>query len=564
MAELVLPGVSIEVRDEGLLIPLGVSVGNLGVVGTASKGLVDTPVLLGSYGEAREVFGDYDPWVDGDSSELTLVRALEQAYRHGAGAVFAVRVADDATLSQATFTVAAAGGPGASLEAQTPGTWGNQIAINVSPADERAFVHEEHPGGDTVNLLRTPEASARNRVRVKELATGQIKVYSIVNNAPAADGQVQINGAALSFHANDLTADDTVFIDYVVAQANSRKVTLRDGATIEAYIVADGQHLADQISAPGTGSRLVTAEAGTDPQGILNTFASEDEFLEFGKAGETPGSNGEGASTTDYDGGFELLLNEPAHIMVAAGLVAGGSDPNTDYGSELKAHCEAASGDARQAERIGVIGSALNATFDQLRGHGLDSPRLIFVAPGIRSTDAASGQSVVLPGAYAAAAIAGMLSAIDPEVSLTNKAPSVDGLETRFTRPQLSQLVQARVLVLEDSRDRGIRVVKGITTATNTAWHQITTRRIVDYAIFGVRSAGRPFIGRLNNERVRGALRTAINSFLADMVTDEMLVSYELDVTATRDQEIRGIVQVTMVLRPVFSIDFIKVTIFLQ
>jgi hypothetical protein len=157
-----------------------------------------------------------------------------------------------------------------------------------------------------------------------------------------------------------------------------------------------------------------------------------------------------------------------------------------------------------------------------------------------------------------------MLSAVDPEVSLTNKAPSVDGLEQRFSRPQLSQLVQSRVLVLEESRDRGIRVVKGITTATNTAWHQITTRRIVDYAIFGVRSAGRPFIGRLNNERVRGALRTSINSFLADMVTDEMLVSYELDVTATRDQEIRGIVQVTMVLRPVFSIDFIKVTIFLQ
>jgi hypothetical protein len=302
----------------------------------------------------------------------------------------------------------------------------------------------------------------------------------------------------------------------------------------------------------------VDASAGADPQGLLNTFASEDEFFEFGKAGETPGSNGEGAATTDYDAGFELLLNEPAHIMVAAGL------DSTVYGSELKAHCEAASGDAHQAERIGVTGSALNATFDELRGHGLDSPRLIFVAPGIRSADAASGRDVVLPGAYAAAAIAGMLSAVDPEVSLTNKAPSVDGLETRFTRPQLSQLVQARVLVLEDSRDRGIRVVKGITTATNTAWHQITTRRIVDYAIFGVRSAGRPFIGRLNNERVRGALRTSINSFLADMVTDEMLVSYELDVTATRDQEIRGIVQVTMVLRPVFSIDFIKVTIFLQ
>jgi hypothetical protein len=63
---------------------------------------------------------------------------------------------------------------------------------------------------------------------------------------------------------------------------------------------------------------------------------------------------------------------------------------------------------------------------------------------------------------------------------------------------------------------------------------------------------------------VRGSLRTAINGFLAEMVLDEMLVSYELAVSATRDQEIRGIVQVTMTLRPVFSIDYIRVVMFLQ
>ncbi|HWN43427.1 MAG TPA: phage tail sheath C-terminal domain-containing protein [Thermoanaerobaculia bacterium] len=548
MAELVLPGVSIEVRDEGLLIPLGVSVGNLGVVGTASKGPVDDAVLLGSYGEAREIFGDYDPWVDGESDELTLVRALEQAFRHGAGAVFAVRVADG-TPAAAVYTVAAAGGSGAELVASTPGTWGNEITIEVAAAEERAFIRQaELAGGNTVALRQAPETSAQNRVRVRH-TTGQTRVFRIVGAAPVAAGEVQIDGSNLVFFNNELTGDDRVFADYVVPLARSREVTLRQGSTTETFVVADGQHLVDQISAAGTGSRLVTATEGADPDGLLNE--------EFAQAG-TRGGNGEGAATTDYDRGFELLLNEPAHIMVAAGL------DSTVYGTELKAHCEAASGDTHQAERIGVTGSALNATFDQLRGHGLDSPRLIFVAPGIRSTDAASGREVTLPGAYAAAAIAGMLSAVDPEVSLTNKAPSVDGLEQRFSRPQLSQLVQSRVLVLEDSRDRGIRVVKGITTATNTAWHQITTRRIVDYAIFGTRSAGRPFIGRLNNERVRGALRTSINSFLADMVTDEMLVSYELDVTATRDQEIRGIVQVTMVLRPVFSIDFIKVTIFLQ
>lgn len=563
MPELVLPGVSIEVRDEGLLIPLGVSVGSLGVVGTASKGEVGKPVLLGSYGEAREVFGDYDPWINGASSELTLVRALEQAYRHGAGAVFAVRVAKAAGLSQATFKLAANGDTGVTLKAKTPGTWGNRIAVNVSAADEPAFVHEDHPGGDDVTLLRTPDAaSPRNRVRVRVFATGQVKVYKIVNVAPTAadEYQVDLGAKKLKFQPGTLATVDRVLVDYVVPLANSRRVTIRDGAT-EAYVVADGQHLTDQATA---GSSLVEAQAGAHKNDLLDTFASPDDFKEFGKTGETPGADGADAATTDYDQGFQKLLNEPAHIMVAAGMVAGGSDPNIDYGSELKAHCEAASGDTHQAERIGVIGSALNATFDQLRGHGLDSPRLIFVAPGIRSTDAGSSKEVVLPGAYAAAAIAGMLSAIDPEVSLTNKAPSVDGLETRFTRPQLSQLVQSRVLVLEDSRDRGIRVVKGITTATNTAWHQITTRRIVDYTIFGVRSAGRQFIGRLNNERVRGALRIPINGFLAAMVTDEMLVEYALDVTATRDQEIHGIVQVDIVLVPVFSIDFIKVTIFLQ
>jgi hypothetical protein len=48
------------------------------------------------------------------------------------------------------------------------------------------------------------------------------------------------------------------------------------------------------------------------------------------------------------------------------------------------------------------------------------------------------------------------------------------------------------------------------------------------------------------------------------MVDDEMLISYELDVTATREEERQGIARVTMVLRPTFSIDFIKVTMFLE
>ena len=59
-------------------------------------------------------------------------------------------------------------------------------------------------------------------------------------------------------------------------------------------------------------------------------------------------------------------------------------------------------------------------------------------------------------------------------------------------------------------------------------------------------------------------MRATINSFLQGMKDDEMLVNYTLDVSATRDEQIKGIVQVTMTLQPVFSINFIRVTMILS
>jgi hypothetical protein len=115
-----------------------------------------------------------------------------------------------------------------------------------------------------------------------------------------------------------------------------------------------------------------------------------------------------------------------------------------------------------------------------------------------------------------------------------------------------------------EDRDGVVKVVQGITTSSDTAFKQITTRRIVDYAKFGVRSACDPYIGKLNNERVRTAMKGTINGFLADMIDQEMLISYELEVSATREQQIRGIAQVTMVLRPTFSIDYIRVIMYLE
>jgi hypothetical protein len=456
MAELILPGVYIDVRAEALIVGGPISVGNIGIVGTAAAGTVDKVEILGSYADATDKFGPYDAFdPDPTKNSLTLVRALQIAYDNGASTVLAVRVAKG-TPAQAAFT-----DPAFKLDAKAPGTFGNQT---------------------------------------------KIKIEAVV---PA-------------------TVPATV------------KVTLTYKQLVELYTVKDGNELVTQITAQ---SAIATASAGTP---ALPTVAAEQPF--------TGGTNGADATEADYKRGLDKLLNEDAHIIVAAGL------DEAKIGDELKSHVEAASTDKVKRDRIAVSGGA-DTKPSQF------SDRLIYVTPGIKVTDAAKAAdpaitdpTVTLPAAYTAAAIAAMLSARDPHISLTNKTLSVGGLEKKFNSAELELLIKAQVLAVEEHR--GIRVVKAITT-DNGAFRQITTRRIVDFAKFGVRSAAEPYIGLLNNDRVRKAMKGSINGFLASMVDDEMLVSYELDVTATRDEEIRGIAKVTMTVRPTFSIDYIKVVMFL-
>lgn len=558
MSEMILPGTYIEVRPEGLITPGRVSINTVGMLGTAARGAVNKPTLLSSYTEARETFGEYDAWdPDNQGQLLTLMRGLELAFMHGASQVLALRVADGAQA--ASFMLASAGGACCKLEANSPGAWGNELEVKVDDAPSHSFVSdEEHTGGGPVVLNYKPVVpSGRNRVSVFVDATQRTRAFNIVY-APdaAAPGTVQINPAtgALTFAAADTpAAADTVFASYVVDKSVSVRVTLRHGLTEEIYIVASGNDLAADIN---NSSALAIAEAdatnGGEPPNKLT------DFMLFGTGTNTRGDNGTtNVDASEYQTGLDLLLNEDAHIIVAAG------QSHKDFGAQLANHCKAASDDVNKRERIAVTGSALKEAFDDIRGHMLDSDRVVFVAPGIEAIDAANnGKRVVLPGSYTATAVAGLMSSYPPHVSLTNKTLPVVGLEELYTNAELSQLVQNHVLAIH--KKQAFKILKGITTSSNSAWEQITTRRIVDYAKVGVRKAADPYIGLLNNERVRGALRATINSFLAEMVEDEQLTRYRLEVLATREEERKGIARVTIVLRPVFSIDFIKVTMFLE
>src|SRR4051794_20274752 len=133
IAEMVIPGTYIEVRAEGLISVGSIATGNIGVVGTASRGPVNMIVPIGGYAEAIDAFGAYDPFGTPSftGSPLTLTRTIEQLYAGGAGSVYAVRVSNGAPVA-ATADIAAAGAQtGFRLTAADAGTWGNTIEYTV-------------------------------------------------------------------------------------------------------------------------------------------------------------------------------------------------------------------------------------------------------------------------------------------------------------------------------------------------------------------------------------------------------------------------------------------------
>ncbi|NCS50052.1 MAG: phage tail protein [Microcystis aeruginosa BK11-02] len=451
MVEAILPGTYITVRDEGLISAGQVVSGNIGIVGTAAKGPVDEVQILGSFSEAKAIFGEID-----SERQLTLIQALEQIYNNGGKTVYAVRTATNAAYQ----TKDSSDKNLVKLEAKTPGTWGNNIKIKISDAD---------------------------------------------------------------------------------SPANSKKVELTYQNTKETYIISKSSDLEQQVNNQTKGSTLVTATLakGSSSEALpKNTDDSGEKF--------TLGSDGQ----PDYKNSLAQLENELVNLV----LLAGQDVTNSEMVTALLGHINTTATIKR--ERIGIIGSGTSDDLDAIARHTLDSDRLILVAPGLQISP-----QVKLSGAYTAAAVAGLLASLPVQASPTNKPLTIPGLSKEFSTSQLEKLVGNRVLAIQ--KQEGFRVVKGITTATNSAWHQITTRRIVDFAIYGVRSACNPYIGKLNNERVRGAMKATLDAFLTRMVQDEALISYELTVTANRAQEIAGEAIVTMTLRPTFSIDFIKVTMYL-
>lgn len=262
---------------------------------------------------------------------------------------------------------------------------------------------------------------------------------------------------------------------------------------------------------------------------------------------------GRDAGRDDYARALGLLESEPDVDMVLAG-VQDFADPKrvAQIYSDVIAHCARMSAGSRGRIGFGQVPPSGAPQQWAEMANQLLSERFVLLAPN-----------------GVAGAVAGMVGGLDYFQSPTFKAiAGVPDLPRRLYVEEQEALLKASVVPVAAMRGRGTVVVRGLTTDGD----QISVRRVADRAVRGVRLISDLFIGRLNNETGRGALREKLVEFLVQMERDGAIVpstdrsdpAFKVNVHSSQDDFVKGIVRVDMAVRPVRAIDYIYATVLVQ
>jgi hypothetical protein len=291
-------------------------------------------------------------------------------------------------------------------------------------------------------------------------------------------------------------------------------------------------------------SALVSAEAGAS--------------TELPATGTTTLSAGTHPATANYTTAIDRLELDPGIDMVMASMqdfAATNLNPDSVHAA-IEAHCRTQSEAAHNRIGFGTVAPGIegNPTAIVAKAGTLASDRFVLVAPhGVLG------------------AVAGLIGGLSYYESPTFKRLSgVSELTYDYMPSELNDLIEGGVLAVAKQRNRGIIVVKGIDTTGATG--QISVTRVADHAVRGVKALADLFIGTLNTEDGRTALRQKLTEFFLEMERERAIVpsvdgsdpSFKVDVYSTQRDFALGIVRVDIAVRPVRAIDFIYATILVQ
>ena len=218
------------------------------------------------------------------------------------------------------------------------------------------------------------------------------------------------------------------------------------------------------------------------------------------------------------------------------------------------AHCSKMADVARNRIGIGSVTPSESGSVAKILDH---------------ANDVRSDHFILSTPAATEGAVAGLLARQDYFQSPTFKTVAApDGPPGRYTDSQLGQLITGNVLVVNQKRNLGTIVIKGLLTSGR----QINVQRTANKSVRDVKALCDKYIGLLNDDGARNALRQQVTALFLQMERDGAIVpstdgkdpSFAVDVYSTQADFGNGIVRVDIAVRPVRAIDFIYASILVK
>jgi hypothetical protein len=175
---------------------------------------------------------------------------------------------------------------------------------------------------------------------------------------------------------------------------------------------------------------------------------------------------------------------------------------------------------------------------------------------------------VLVSPAGAEGALAGMVGRLSVQDAPTFKSvPLFDLAAARYRESELNVLLGPTVnaCVVQDRRGRGVVCLKGI----DTTGDQISVTRVADACIRETKAIAENFVGSLNTDAARVALKQQLIATFTRLERAGALVpstdgsdpAFVVDVYSTQQDFAQGIVRVDIAVRPVRAIDYVYATI---
>lgn len=563
MPALVVPGVRVDTIFD-VLPPLPAPSGIVGVVG-----VVDRPPSAGRL--------------------IGVAKVSELSDLLGPGTLVSLEPAVHALYNGASEVIvsAVAGGSAASHDL---------LNVNSNPAVRLRcrFNRNFGTGGLAINVRSTLDAGG-NPVRVSlevmvdrevvethpdlRVSPGSVDdLFSVINNRSKLLVAIDPN-----FDGDRPTAGNYTFADPAIAMpvtadgtaTNMLEILPADGAAVEGFTVAithgsgstfniqvlDGGALQEEFTGlttnPDSDTYLpyvLTTQSALIRVRAVSSLAVGEQLPAATSGPVTFTSQGTSPSPADYQTAIDYLVEEKRIDLVMAAIEPTRSDAEVhQIHQALVAHATVMSDDGAPRIAFGSVTANEAADLELIKDHSsaARSRRFVLVTP---------------PGAHGA--VAGMIGRMNPHLSPTFKTVPLHGIEpSSYRESQLNKLLgkTTNALVVQERNGRGVIVLRGL----DTTGDQISVTRVADQAIRETKAISENFIGQLNSEDARVALKQQIVATFTRMERAGALVpstdgsdpAFVVDVYSTQLDFAQGIVRIDIAVRPVRAIDFIYATI---